>query len=260
MRRLLPVILLASACGGTETSEMTFPAGELKEFILRVDHGAVVVRNPQGDEKRDTCVVRVTESGTPKALGAKERFNASVTKERLRLRQRRREEKLRLELLVIVPKGVNIDIVVRDGGVRLEGEYGLATVTCTAGDVVADPLKAVGGTLKTREGNVMVVLESEQLESNLACETIEGAVSLHIPIGLHGPVHLFSGSAEIDYGKEPRMLLKLDPDRKNARGIAGRLMTQDEIEVANRTGRWPPGVWAKTGKGKVVFRQTGEAP
>ena len=237
---------------------MTFAGGELKEFILRITHGSVVVRNPQGDEKPDLCVVRVTETGTSKPLGAKERFNVSATKERLRLRHRRNEPKLRLEVLVIVPKGVNVDVGVRDGGIRLEGKFGLATATCTSGDVIADPLWAVGGSLKTLEGKVKVVLKESTLESNLSCETIEGEVALHIPLALRGPVHLYSGSSEIDYGEEPKMVLRLDPERKNARGVAGPLMTQDQVEVAKRSGRWPPGVWAKSGKGKVIFRQDGE--
>jgi len=255
MRRLLPLILLASACGGAETSELTFPAGELTEFILRLNHGAVIVRNPRGDEKPDLCVVRVTESGGAEVLGAKERFNVSVTKARLRMRQRRNEADLRLELLVILPKGVNVDVVLNDGGVRLEGSFGLASVTCKQGDVIADPLRIAGGSLKTLNGKVRLVLTESKLESDLTCETIEGEIFLQIPLAFRGPVHLYSANSKLDYGDKPKMQLTIDPDRKNARGFAGKQMTTEELEAAHKSGRWPPGIWGKSGKGKVAFRQ-----
>jgi len=264
MHRLLPMTLLpvivgvgacAGGCTGAETSELTFPAGQLTEFILRINHGAVVVRNPVKGEKPDACVVRVTESGGAETLGAKERFNASVTGARIRLRQRRNEKHLRLDLVVIVPKGVNVDVVVNEGGIRLEGTFGLTRATCKNGDVIADPLQTAGGALKTLNGDVRIVLTGPKIEADLKCETVTGDVSLSIPLAFRGPINLRSGSARIDYGDKPKMLLKLSADRRSARGFAGNRMSEAELDAANESGRWPPGIWGNAGKGRVVFRQ-----
>jgi len=253
MRRLLvPLGLLLGSCNADETSEITFPAGQLTEFILRLNHGAVIVRNPIGDEKPDLCVVRVKESGVSKPLGAKERFNANVTKERVRLRHRRNEPGLRLDTLVIVPKDVNIDIVINEGGIRAEGTFGLMSLTCKDGDVIADPVRTAGGALKTLRGNVTLVLENPKIESNLTCETLEGDASLRIPLAYLGPIILESASAQLDFGKDPKMLFLLNPDKTSAR----RLMSPEQREKAKLSGRTSAGIWGKTSKGKVVLRQS----
>jgi hypothetical protein len=255
MRRLLLVLLLpVSACAGEKPSEMSFPAAELKDFILRINHGPVIVRNHRKGEKSDVCVLRLKESGGKEVLGADKRFNASVTKKRVRLQQRRNEPGLRLEIELVVPKGIDLDVNVREGGIRLEGEFGMVKATCTDGDVVADPVRVAGGTLKTFTGAAKLVLGKGALRADLSCETMEGEATVRLADDFRGPIHLLSGVGKIDYGKNPKVRLRIDAEKKHALGFAGRRMTAEEQTAAAQGGKTPPGVWGKSQKGKVVFR------
>jgi len=254
MHRLPVLFLLVAACSGEEVSELTYPAGKLKEFILRVNHGAIVVRHPRGDEKKNVCRVIMAESGGEEVLGAKDRLNPQVTEERIRLRQRRNEPGLRLDIEVVVPEGIGVDIVVREGGIRLEGSFGAASATCTTGDVHIDAQHLDRGAFKTRIGSVKLELAKPNILRDVVCETVEGDVFVRIPAGYRGPITLRSRTGALDFGQNPPVAFLLDADKQSARAFAGTPMSADERVEAEKTNKWPAGIWGKTGKGKVTFR------
>ncbi len=258
MQRLPALFLLLAACTGEETSELTYPAGKLQDFILRINHGAVVVRHPRGEEKRDVCRLVLKESGGEKVLGAEARFNPQITDERIRLRQRRNEPGLRLDIEVVVPEGIDIDIVVREGGIRLEGSFGTAKATCTSGDIYVDAANLKGGAFKTNAGSVTLELAKPKIERDVQCESIDGNVSLRLPAGYRGPIRLLSGTSEFDFGPNPPVAFLLDSDKRSARAFAGTPMSSEARVEAVKTNKWPPGVWGKTTKGKITFRIAGQ--
>ena len=258
MQRLPVLFLLLAACSGEETSELTYPAAKLKDFILRINHGAVVVRHPRGEEKKDVCRLILKESGGEKVLGAKARFNPQVTDERIRLRQRRNEPGLRLDIEVVVPEGIDIDIVVREGGIRLEGNFGAAKANCTNGDIHVDAGNLKSGTFKTNAGSVTLELKKPKIEGDVVCESVEGNVSLRLPAGYRGPIRLLSASSEFDFGASPPVAFLLDSDKQSARAFAGTPMSSEARVKAEKTNKWPPGAWAKTSKGKITFRIAGQ--
>jgi len=254
MRRLASLLLLAAACNGTESSQLDFPAGELQDFILRFNRGSITVRNPEEGEKADVCVVKVKESGGAETLGAAARFNVNATKKRLRLGQRRNEAELRLDVEVVLPAGTHLDLVLREGPIRVRGKFGRVSATTSAGDVAADLAQCAAATIKAAEGDVDLVLGSARIEGDATCETLAGNASLRIAPGFRGPVQLYSGSAEIDLGEAPVVEFLVDPDKKSARAFAGTPMTKEEVEKARKENRWPAGLWAKTQRGRASFR------
>lgn len=254
MRRLASLLLLAAACNGTQSSELSFPAGELEDFILRFERGSVTVRHPATGENADACLVKVKESGGEKALGAEARFNVAATNKRVRLAQRRNEKGLRLDVEVVVPEGANLDLVLRDGAITIRGGYGSVAATTTKGDVTADLAQCDSAAIKSAEGDVTLDLHSPRVKGDVTCETLAGDARLKIAPGFRGPVQLYSGSAEIDLGSAPAVRFLVDPEKKSARAFAGTPMSKEELEQARKENRWPPGLWAKTQNGRAVFR------
>ena len=254
MRRLVWLLVLAAACNGTQNSELTFPAGKLEDFILHINRGSIRVRHATGDEKADVCLIKLTESGGEKTLGAAKRLSPATTERRIRLRQRRNERDLRLDIEVVVPKGVNLDLVVREGSIRLAGTYGRVAVVTTTGGVVAQLERCAALTVKALDGDLSVAVKSGRLEGDLRCETTRGDCSLTIGPDYRGPIQLFSGSAKIDLGDAPAATFRLGAEKKSARAFAGTPMSAEERVQAEKENRWPPGIWVKTQDGAVTFR------
>ncbi|MHC4847191.1 MAG: DUF4097 family beta strand repeat-containing protein [Planctomycetota bacterium] len=254
MRRLVCLLLFAAACSGSESSELSFPAGELEDFILRFQRGSITVRHPTGNEDPKTCLVKVEESGGAETLTAEARFNAAVTKRRVRLRQRRNEPKLSLKVEVVVPKGVHLDLVLREGSISIDGSFGRVAATTTTGAITANLASCEAATVKASSGDVELSLGKSTIKGNVTCETLSGDCTVTIPAGLRGPINLYSETAQIDLGKQPKVAFLLDPERKSARAFAGTKMSPEELAQAKKENRWPPGIWGKTQSGKVTFR------
>jgi len=253
MRRAL-VLLLLAACNGEHESEMRFPAGGLEEFVLRFQRGSIAVRHPKDGEDAGTCVVKVVERGGAEALGAEKRFSATATDKRIVIDQRRNEEGLRLDVEVVVPRGVDIDLVLREGPVTVEGAYGRVAATTTTGDVAAALESCAGAKVKAAEGDVSITLRKPGIESGVTCETLAGDAALTVPAGFRGPVQVYSGSARLDLGKDPAIEFFVDPAKQSARGFAGTPLTGDEKRRMREEGWQPPAVWARTQDGVAAFR------
>ncbi|MHC4938192.1 MAG: DUF4097 family beta strand repeat-containing protein [Planctomycetota bacterium] len=254
MRRLLPLLLLATACNGAESSELSFPAAELEDFILRFNRGSITVRHPTAKEKADVCLVKVKESGGEKTLAAKDRFNVAITTKRIRMRQRRNEPKLNLEIEVVLPQGVHLDLVLREGSIAVAGAFGRIAATTTSGSVTATLESCEGAALKSSTGDVAFSLAKPVIKDDVTCETLDGDCAVTLPAGYRGPINLYSGTSSIDLGETPADAFLLDAEKKSARAFAGTKMGEEELAKAKKENRWPPGVWGKTQKGKVTFR------
>jgi hypothetical protein len=254
MRRIMPILLLAIACNDTHESRLSFPVKSINEVILHANTGSIHVRHPAKGEDAKVLLLLVKESGGKSSLGAKKRIQVTQTKKRIRMRPRRNEEGLRLDLELVVPKGLTIDIVLRDGDVRIEGEFATVAATVTNGNINATLNACDGAVVRSRVGDVTVKLLKPKLKRDVRCETLTGNASLEIPSGFRGPINLESASAKLDLGDAPKVALLVDASRTSARGFAGTPMTSDERVEAEKTRRWPPGVRAKSQTGTVLFR------
>ncbi|MEM8884710.1 MAG: hypothetical protein AAGD14_11620 [Planctomycetota bacterium] len=254
MHRLACVALvLVTGCTEAATSELTFPAAQVEDVILHFNHGSITVRHARDGEKNDVCILRVTESGT-EALGAEKRFAPNVSEKRIRLRQRRNEEKLKLDVELVVPAGVDLDLVLREGPIKVDGTYGRVGVTTTKGDVTANFARCEGATLKSLEGKVHLTLESGRLTHDVVCESTRGDVSLNVPTGFRGPVQLFSGAAKLKLPERPTFQLLVDAGRKSARGFAGSPLDEEEKRKGMSENKWPASIFGKSPQGTVELR------
>lgn len=251
-RALLLIATFLASCAETHESELRLSADKLKEFILHANAGSISVRNaPVGTSE---CILKLKESGGEEGLGAEKRFQVSRTDARIRLNTRQGEEGLRLDVELLVPKGITIEAVLRTGDITLDGSFATVAATTTTGNVSAKLSACEGVSLKSRTGNVKLETDERAPKKDIRCETITGDVWVGIAGGFRGPIQLNSGSAKFDFGKELKVSLLVDPDRKSARGFAGTPMTPDELAEAHKTGVWPPGVWGVTKTGTVAFR------
>lgn len=254
MRRILPLLVLAIACNDTLDSKLSYPAESLREVILRVNIGSVRVRHHAAGEDAKKLLLLMKESGGAEALGADKRLQVTQTEGRIRFRPRRNEKDLRLDIVLVVPKGITVDLVLRDGNVHIEGEFATLSAIVTNGNIMAVVGACDGAVLKSLVGDVSMRLLKPKLLRDVTCETLTGSVSLEIPLGFRGPINLESAAAKLDFGESPKVGLLVDASRTSARGFAGTPMTQEELVEANKSQRWPPGVRAKAQTGTVSFR------
>ncbi len=254
MRRFLPILLLSIACNDTLDSKLTFSGGSIQEVVLHANFGSIHVRHAAKGEDAASVLLLMKESGGAETLGAEKRLQVTQTNRRLRIQQRRNENGLRLDMELVVPKGVTVDIVLRDGNVRIEGEFTTVAVVVTNGNIEANLGTSGGVKLQARVGDVSLQLRKSTPTRGIICETLSGNVSIELPPSFRGPINLSSAAKKLDFGNAPKVAFMVDADRTSARGLAGTPMSADERVAAEKFKRWPPGVRGKTQTGTMKFR------
>jgi len=242
MRACLLLLPLLAACG-SETLEHEFELPGIRRISVRAHSGTVRLRTGAAGR----TVVRAEGSAPAESV----RVTDSQDTILVEVAEDARDP---LQLDILAPEGSELTAACGDASVELTGKWGAIVVRTTHGDVRAYVESVRSGSIESQGGTIEFAPSDAGPEGDFVAKSLSGDVSLQMPQGWRGRLHLSTQSGKLDVPPHPNLRTTWDESGRSLLGFIGPALTEEDRAAELEAKGSPTAVWGNSATGDVSLR------
>jgi hypothetical protein len=249
VRALLPLVLLAAACGRESHETVLDDAAVMgRARVLLVAGHRATVRVGNGPQGRIEAAIRYDGSRLERPVTITGKGGVVVVALAQALVGREGTE-----LRVTAPPGLELQVE-GQAGIEVSGSWERLVARTTGGAITAHVDRASSGALESATGAVEFVAREAGPVGDFTAKSVGGDVALRLPAGWRGRLHLSTQTGTLDVPPQPNLRTLWDENGKSVLAFVGPPLSEEDRakELADKGS--PTAVWASSAKGTVAFR------